>query len=139
VSNDTQTAHLNLVKPPVGTNLQISQLIEFALARGEGVLAATGALSCTTGKYTGRSPRDRFIVDEPSVHDQVAWGAVNKPFSEKNFEGLYQKALAYLGTTQYFVFNGFAGADEKYRLPIRVINELAWQNICSTIVNSSHC
>ena len=129
MSNDTQTAHLNLVKPPVGTNLQISQLIEFALARGEGVLAATGALSCTTGKYTGRSPRDRFIVDEPSVHDQVAWGAVNKPFSEKNFECLYQKALAYLGTTQYFVFNGFAGADEKYRLPIRVINELAWQNI----------
>ena len=126
---DTQIDSVNLVKPPVGCNLPVSQLVEIALARGEGFLADTGSFSCTTGKYTGRSPHDRFIVDEPSVHDRIAWGKINKPLSEKNFEGLYQKVLAYIGKTQYFIFDGFAGADEKYRLPVRVINEFAWQNL----------
>lgn len=129
MSNDTQAAQVNLVRPPVGSNLPISKLVEIALARGEGVLAASGALSCTTGKYTGRSPKDRFIVDEPSVHGLVAWGAANKPLSIEKFEGLFQKVLAYLDKTEYFVFDGFAGADEKYQMPIRVINELAWHNI----------
>ena len=125
----TQTAYVNLLRPPVGCNLPVSQLVEIALARGEGVLAATGSLSCTTGKYTGRSPQDRFIVDEPSVHDRIAWGKINRPITEKSFEGLYQKMMAYLGTSQYFIFDGFAGADERYRLPVRVINEFAWHNI----------
>jgi phosphoenolpyruvate carboxykinase (ATP) len=129
VSKEIQTAHVNLVKSQVGCNLPISQLVEIALARGEGILAATGAFSCTTGKYTGRSPQDRFIVDEPSVHGRVAWGAVNKPLSEEKFECLYQKVLAYLGTIPFFEFDGFAGADVKYQLPIRVINEFAWHNI----------
>ena len=129
MSKETQTDHVNLVKSSVGSNLPISHLVEIALACGEGILSATGALSCITGKYTGRSPQDRFIVDEPSIHDRVAWGAVNKPLAEVGFEALYQKMLAYLGTKQFFVFDGFAGADVKYRLPIRVINELAWHSI----------
>jgi len=66
VNEETQTAYANLVKPPVVRNLPVSQLVEIALARGEGVLAVSGSFSCTTGKYTGRSPEDRFIVDEPS-------------------------------------------------------------------------
>ncbi|MDR3602036.1 MAG: phosphoenolpyruvate carboxykinase (ATP) [Desulfosporosinus sp.] len=129
MNEEIQTTYVKLVKPPVGCNLPVSRLVEIALARREGVLAATGALSCTTGKYTGRSPQDRFIVDEPSVHGRIAWGKINQPLAEKSFEGLYQKVLAYLGTTQFFIFDGFAGTDEKYRLPIRVINELAWHNI----------
>ena len=129
MNEETQTSYVNLIKPPVGCNLPVSQLVEIALARGEGVLAATGSLSCTTGKYTGRSPQDRFIVDEPSVHRRIAWGKINRPLAEKSFEGLYQKVLAYLGTTQFFIFDGFAGGDEKYRLSVRVINEFAWHNI----------
>lgn len=129
MNQELQTTYVNLVKPPTGCNLPVSQLAEIALAREEGVLSATGSLSCTTGKYTGRSPQDRFIVDEPSVHGKIAWGKINKPLAQKSFEGLYQKVLAYLGTTDYFLFDGFAGADEKYRLPVRVINEFAWHNI----------
>ena len=129
MNEESQTAYINLVKSPVGCNLPVCKLVEIALARGEGILSATGALSCKTGKYTGRSPQDRFIVDEPSVHSRIAWGKFNKPLAEKSFEGLYQKALAYLGTIEYFIFDGFAGADEKYRLPVRVINEFAWHNI----------
>lgn len=129
MNEETQTAYANLVKPPVVRNLPVSQLVEIALARGEGVLANSGSFSCTTGKYTGRSPEDRFIVDEPSVHGRIAWGKINKPLAEKDFEVLYEKVLAYLGTTQYFIFDGFAGADERYRLPVRVINEFAWHNI----------
>ena len=91
VNEVTQSAYVNLLRPPVGCNLPVSQLVEIALARGEGVLAASGSLSCTTGKYTGRSPQDRFIVDEPSVHDRIAWGKINRPIAEKSFEGLYQK------------------------------------------------
>ena len=117
------------VNEAIGCNLPVSQLVEIALARGEGVLASTGSLSCTTGKYTGRSPEDRFIVDEPFVQGKIAWGKINKPLAQNSFEGLYQKVLAYLGTTQYFIFDGFAGADERYRLPVRVINEFAWHSI----------
>ena len=129
MNEESQTAYINHLESPVGCNLPVSKLVEIALARGEGVLSATGALSCKTGKYTGRSPQDRFIVDEPSVHSRIAWGEINKPLAEKSFEVLYQKVLAYLDTTQYFIFDGFAGADEKYRLPVRVINEFAWHNI----------
>ena len=126
---EKQAAHLNLPKPPVGRNLPICKLVEMALARGEGVLASTGAFSCRTGKYTGRSPLDRFIVDEPSVHNHIAWGKVNKPFNHEKFAALYQKVLSYLDTKEFFIFDGFAGADERYQLPVRVINEYAWQNI----------
>jgi len=116
-------------KPPVGRNLPISKLVEIALARQEGVLSHTGALCCTTGNYTGRSPHDRFIVEEASIQNQIAWGSVNKPISPETFDNLYHRALAYLETKEYFVFDGFAGADAKYSVPIRVINEYAWHNI----------
>ena len=117
------------IKPPAGRNLPVSKLVEIALARQEGVLTDTGALCCTTGNYTGRSPNDRYIVDEASVHSQIAWGNVNKPISLEIFDRLYQRALEYLETKDYFVFDGFAGADEKYSMPLRVINEYAWHNI----------
>lgn len=125
----TRVERLFKRKPPVGRNLPISKLVEIALARQEGVLSDTGALCCTTGNYTGRSPKDRFVVDEDSIRSQIAWGSVNKPISPETFERLYQRALDYLETKEYFVFEGFAGADNKYSLPIRVINEYAWHNI----------
>ncbi|MDD3411293.1 MAG: phosphoenolpyruvate carboxykinase (ATP), partial [Eubacteriales bacterium] len=110
-------------------NLPASRLTEFALKRGEGTLTNTGALLVNTGKYTGRSPDDRFVVDEPSIHNEIAWGKINVPISEEKFESIYRKMCAYLQNRELFVFDGFAGADPKYRLSVRVVNELASQNM----------
>ena len=110
-------------------NLSVPRLVEIALSRGEGVLTDTGALCGSTGKYTGRSPNDRFIVDEPSIHDKIAWGSVNKPISPEQFNQLYERVLAHLENKEVFVFDGFAGADPNYRFPIRVVNEYAWHNL----------
>ncbi len=110
-------------------NLPAGQLVEHALERGEGKLSNTGALVVNTGKYTGRSPDDRFIVDEPSIHDEIAWGKVNVPISIEKFNGIYAKMCAYLQGRELFVFDGFAGADKKYQIGVRVVNELASQNL----------
>lgn len=83
-----------------GSNAQIQlsvpQLVEKVLMRNEGKLTSTGAVSASTGKYTGRSPKDKFIVKEASVADKIAWGAVNQPISEEHFNKLYTKVLEYL-------------------------------------------
>lgn len=117
-----------------GNNIQeqlsVPQLVEKVLARNEGQITSTGAVVATTGKYTGRSPKDKFIVEEESVKDKIDWGSVNQPISEDSFKKLYNKVLNYLKEQEeVFVFKGFAGADKKYRLPIQVINEYAWHNL----------
>ncbi|TVY07945.1 phosphoenolpyruvate carboxykinase (ATP) [Paenibacillus cremeus] len=110
-------------------NLSVSELIKFALEREEGVLASTKALQVFTGKYTGRSPKDKFIVNEGSIKDQIDWGTINQPISENQFKRLYRKALDYMAEKELFIFDGFAGADENFRMPIRIINEYAWHNL----------
>ncbi|WP_100373840.1 phosphoenolpyruvate carboxykinase (ATP) [Bacillus sp. FJAT-45037] len=108
-------------------DLPISALIEKSLTRKEGRLTASGALSVTTGTYTGRSPKDKFIVNEPSVTDKIDWGPVNQPIEKEVFANLYKKVLDHLGTKEeIFVSKGFAGADKEYRLSLKVINEFAW-------------
>lgn len=110
-------------------NLSVPALVEKALARGEGRLSDTGALVVETGKYTGRSPDDKFIVDTAEVHDEIAWGKVNVPISEDKFNALKAKIIAYLQNRELFVFDGFAGADPKYRQCFRIVNEMASQNM----------
>ncbi|MFP5273644.1 phosphoenolpyruvate carboxykinase (ATP) [Coleofasciculus sp.] len=110
-------------------NLPVPQLIEEALKRHEGVLAANGALCVETGKYTGRSPADKFIVDEPGLHEEVNWNKVNVPISQEKFDLLYKQMLAYLQGRDLFIFDGYVGVDPQYRLGVRVINELASQNL----------
>ncbi|OEH86194.1 phosphoenolpyruvate carboxykinase (ATP) [Desulfuribacillus stibiiarsenatis] len=110
-------------------NLPVPLLVERALANGEGVLTETGAFRTTTGKYTGRSPKDKFIVDEPLVHSKIDWGTVNQPFSAEKFDLLYEKVLNFLEDKKKYVFEGFGGKDERYRLPIRVVNQFAWHNL----------
>lgn len=110
-------------------NLSPAKLIEKALERNEGILSETGALVITTGKYTGRSPDDKFIVDTKEVNSKIAWGDVNHPIQKEKFEKLYQKVLAYLQNREIFIFDGFAGADLKYRKKFRFINEFASQNL----------
>jgi len=109
-------------------NLAVPRLIEMAVARGEGVLTSTGAFNVVGGRYTGRSPDDRFIVDDPKTRDEIWWGPVNRPFPEDAFDRLRCRVARHLKDRELFVFDGFAGADPEYRLPIRIITELAWQN-----------
>ncbi len=111
-------------------NLCPAALIEHALKTEPCRLMASGALLVETGKYTGRSPKDRFIVDEEGVSDKIAWGKENVKIGEKYFAKIYEKISGYLSNREnVYVFDGFAGADEKYALPIRVINEYASQNL----------
>ena len=110
-------------------NLPVAVLTEKALARGEGTLSNTGALVVKTGKYTGRSANDKFIVDTPAVHDEIAWGKVNRPIDKATYDAIYSKVVAYLQNREIFVFDGFAGADKKYMQRFRIINELASQNL----------
>ena len=110
-------------------NLSVSQLVEHTLARQEGILGENGAVFVKTGKYTGRSPKDKFIVDEPSIHDEIDWNGVNVPISVEKFDQLYKKALAYMQGKDLYVFDGYVGADPEYRLGVRVINEFAWHNL----------
>ncbi|MBQ9833013.1 MAG: phosphoenolpyruvate carboxykinase (ATP) [Clostridia bacterium] len=121
---------LGIIAPKaVYRNLTPAQLTEKAVERGEGTLSLTGALVVTTGKYTGRSPEDRYVVDAPSVHDDIDWGKINVPISEEKFDKIYNRMMAYLQGREIFIFDGFAGADEQYHLPVRVVNELASQNM----------
>ncbi len=110
-------------------NLEVARLVEESLKRGEGILMNTGALATTTGKYTGRSPKDKFIVDTADIHDKIAWGSVNVAISEDKYQNIKAKMFAYLQNKDLFVFDGFAGADEKYTRKFRIVNELACQNL----------
>ena len=121
---------LGILNPKaVYRNLEPAQLVEHALRRGEGQLSNTGALCVRTGKYTGRSPNDKFIVDSEGVHDDIAWGKLNVPTTQAVFDALYEKMVAYLQNREIFVFDGFAGADSRHTKAFRIVNELASQNL----------
>ena len=108
-------------------NLPTADLIEFALKRNEGTFSSTGALVVKTGKYTGRSPKDRFIVKQESIVDKVNWGDVNLPIEEEIFDNLYSQVTNYFEDKEAFVFDGYVGAMKEYSMPIRVVCEYASQ------------
>lgn len=124
---DSLLTHRQLQK-----NLSVPELVERILDRDEGQLTSTGAVTVTTGKYTGRSPKDKFIVRDAETDAKVDWSPINQPIDETTFVNLLKKVTDYLQTKQeVFAFSGYAGADKKYRLPIKVINEYAWHNLFS--------
>ena len=110
-------------------NLSTPSLVEEAIRRREARLAHLGPLVVRTGQHTGRSPNDKFIVNEPSSADKVWWGDVNRPLKPEQFSQLYRRLLAYLQGKDLFVQDCCAGADPAFRLPIRVITETAWHNL----------
>lgn len=114
----------------VHADLSSAQLIEMALARNEGVLASNGALTCTTGNHTGRSPKDKVLEDTPGIHDKIWWGSVNRPISQERFQIILARTLQYLNYRgELFEFHGYAGADPDYRLNVRVVTEKAWHSL----------
>jgi phosphoenolpyruvate carboxykinase (ATP) len=103
-------------------NPTTAQLYTAALARGEGRLAHGGPLVVDTGRFTGRSPQDKFVVDEPGSRDRIWWGDVNRPLSEEHFEGLRAKVAAHLEAAEtLYVVDHFAGADRAHRIGVRVV------------------
>src|SRR5260370_26294530 len=116
-------------KANVFHNLSTTSLVEQSVRRGETHMASNGAIVGETGKRTGRSPKDKFIVKDTLTADKVNWGSVNQPFTSEQFEALYARVLEYLSTKDLFVQQLFTGADAKYRLPIQVVNEYAWHNL----------
>jgi phosphoenolpyruvate carboxykinase (ATP) len=111
-------------------NYQLSpeQLHEIAIKEGQGVEASSGALAVNTGEFTGRSPKDRFIVKDDVTKDRVWWGPVNIPFDSDAFEKLYNKVSNYLSNKNLYVRDCYACADKDYKANIRVITEYAWSN-----------
>ena len=110
-------------------NLQVEKLIDLIVERNEGTLTANGAIAVKTGKYTGRSPDDRFIVDDEQTHDTVDWGKINHPFPGDKFDKIFDKMKKHIEDKEIFIFDGFVGADSQHRLPIRIINDHAWQSL----------
>jgi phosphoenolpyruvate carboxykinase (ATP) len=105
------------------------QLYEQAIRRQEGLLARLGPLVVRTGNFTGRAPNDKFIVQEATNADKIWWGEVNRPFTPQNFDQLHLRMLAYLQGKELYVQDCYAGADPLYRMPVRVITEMAWQSL----------
>src|SRR5271170_5530569 len=107
-------------------NLGTAQLVEKALQRHEGMLASGGAFVVQTGQFTGRSPKDKYIVREPDTENTVEWGAVNQPMPEQIFDQIYSRLMNSWESDELFVQDCFAGADPEYTLPIRVVAQRAW-------------
>ena len=110
-------------------NLGTAALYEEAVRRDEGIVAETGPLVCLTGLHTGRSPNDKFLVREPSSEEHVWWGAVNRPIEPDQFRALHDVVRQGLMGKDVFVQECFAGADPKFRLPVRVVTERAWHSL----------
>lgn len=110
-------------------NLSVPALYEEAVRRREGLISVDGPLVCRTGQHTGRSPNDKFIVREPSSDDKVWWSKVNRPIESAQFDAVHQRMLNYCEGKELFVQDCYAGADPRYRLPVRIITEQAWHSL----------
>jgi phosphoenolpyruvate carboxykinase (ATP) len=115
-----------LTSSRIHRNLSVPQLVAVSLARGESKLAANGALVAYTGARTGRSPKDKFTVQDERTRDRVNWGRVNQPFEAAKFDALLERVLDHLADRDLYSQDLFAGADTHYRLPVEIISEYAW-------------
>lgn len=113
----------------VHLNLTTDELIEQALERGEGQLTDLGALAADTGEFTGRSPKDKFVVKDANTADSVWWGNINQPIEGKYFDGLFEKIMAHYEGKELFIRDAYACADPEFKLNIRVVTESAYQNL----------
>jgi phosphoenolpyruvate carboxykinase (ATP) len=127
------TTGLGRTRPPLGrrvrANLPTAELVEDAIRAGEGLLAAEGPLVVRTGKHTGRSPQDKFIVDEPSSRGKIWWGEVNRPISEEHYSRLRARLVAHCAEKDLYSQDLQIGADPAHQRRLRVYTETAWASI----------
>ena len=130
MSSDKRLAAIGIPKPgALHWNPGRGALVESAVRGGEGMLAAGGALVCQTGKFTGRSPDDKFFVRDAETEKGIDWGAVNRPMKPERFETLRRRILDHLQGRELFVQDCDAGADPAHRLRVRVVTEQAWHSL----------
>jgi phosphoenolpyruvate carboxykinase (ATP) len=115
-------------------HLSSEELIEEAVKNNEGVIASNGAFSTSTGERTGRSPNDRFIVQEPTTSDLIDWGDINKPFESSKFDLLWDKVETYLSSKNRYTSNLHVGSHEDHYLPIKVTTETAWHGLFARLI-----
>ena len=113
----------------VNRNLPASVLIERAILKGEGTLANNGSFVVLTGKFTGRSPKDKYFVEEPLSKGKLWWGTVNQPLSEDSFDRLFERVSQHLEGKEIYLQDLYGGADIRYTLPVQVITEFAWHSL----------
>ncbi len=129
-SYSKQLSSIGILNSNIKFNFSSKQLSEISVNKKQAKLTSTNAISINTGKFTGRSPEDRFIVEDQNTKDHIWWGDINKPFESEKFDLLQQKVCDYLNKrNELFVRDAFACANKKYKLNIRVVNEYAWSNL----------
>ncbi len=123
--------NLDIQIDPARHNLNTAQLVEEAIRNNEGSLAAEGPLVVSTGQYTGRSPKDKFVVQEPSSQDNIWWGSVNQPLPQDKFDALRERLTAHIRdkALKLYVQDVYVGADPNYRLKVRIYTQFAWSNL----------
>ena len=121
--------NLGIESATIQYQLTADKLQEITLQSGQGIENSTGALAINTGEFTGRSPKDRFIVKDSITENLVWWGNVNIPFEPDAFDALYNKVTAYLSNKELFVRDAYVCADPNYRVNVRVVTETAWANL----------
>lgn len=126
---DAQIQGMGLRPLRVHRNLDPAEITSIAVNAGEGIVSSTGALAVRTGRYTGRSPNDRFIIDDKTTHDSVDWGSINHAFDAAKFDALAERMKRSIDGKEIYVFDGFVGADPSTQMRIRVVNDRAWQSL----------
>lgn len=132
VDTVTKTISLNsygIKNSHVHYQLSPSELSSFALSKGQAIRTSSGALSVLTGAFTGRSPKDRYIVKDELTETSIDWGVINIPFDASAFDELHNKIIDFIAGKELFVRDCYASAHKSYRIPIRVINEYSWSNL----------
>ncbi len=110
-------------------NLSPAELVEETITLGQGSLSDTGALCVDTGEFTGRSPKDKFIVKDANTENSVWWSQFNIPFESQKFDQLFDRMRAYLVGREVYVRDAFVCADPRYRMNVRVVTEFPWSNM----------
>ena len=136
---NTQLVEFGIYPSKVHRNPPVANLVKLSVQKNEAIVTSTGSLSVKTGKYTGRSPDDRYIIYDDETHERVDWGKVNHQFPPGKFDKIFEKMKKFVKGKELFVFDGFVGASKENRLAIRLINDHAWQSLfaCQLFIKPS--